>query len=167
MINVLKRMYANTEVLFIIGDITSIIKYGVGVKQGDPMAPVLFIFVIQAALDLALTTMPIKERISFLFNPTGSITPQLKPASTLSKHITISDNSEYVDDAAILFGSREDITVGMKHIHSTFLRFGLLVHTGNNMGIDKKERNQKQKLCTFLPINPKNQAILLTQPDSK
>ena len=50
LIGVIKRMYKGTEVVLKIGDLLEHIKYGVGVKQGDPMAPVLFIFAIQSAI---------------------------------------------------------------------------------------------------------------------
>ena len=40
------RMYKNSKVRLLIGEIDTTIPFNVGVKQGDSMAPVLFLFLI-------------------------------------------------------------------------------------------------------------------------
>ena len=50
------------------------------------------------------------------------------------------DKSFYVDDAAFIFLSRDDIERGGKLIQSHFKKFGLAVHVGN-----KTKKNDKSK----------------------
>ena len=44
----IKRMYSNNEVRLIIGKIDTSIPFEVGVKQGDSVAPVIFLFLVMA-----------------------------------------------------------------------------------------------------------------------
>ena len=57
------------------------------------------------------------------------------------------DKSFYVDDAAFIFLSRDDIERGGKLIQSHFKKFGLAVHVGN-----KTKKNAKSKTeAMFFP----------------
>ena len=48
MCSAIKRMYSNNKVRLIIGKIDTSIPFKVGLKQGDSVAPVLFLFIMMA-----------------------------------------------------------------------------------------------------------------------
>ncbi|KAL7547821.1 hypothetical protein ACHAWF_011093 [Thalassiosira exigua] len=50
--SVIERLYTDLKVVFKLGGITAEIKQGVGVRQGDNMAPVLFLFLMAALSEL-------------------------------------------------------------------------------------------------------------------
>ena len=48
LVDVVRRLYENMTVNLTIGEATRVIKYRVGVQQGDNIAPVLFLFLLMA-----------------------------------------------------------------------------------------------------------------------
>jgi hypothetical protein len=58
LVQIIKMMYSNVSVKLQVGKEKQLIPYSVGVQQGDNMAPVLFLFVMQAFSD------SLKERFS-------------------------------------------------------------------------------------------------------
>ena len=79
----------------------------------------------------------------FQHNPSLSKAMNVKNEGTEFKL----DRSFYVDDAAFIFLSREDIERGGKLIQSHFRKFGLTVHAGN-----KTKKDDKSKMeAMFLP----------------
>ena len=79
----------------------------------------------------------------FQHNPSLSKATNVKNEGTKLKF----DRSFYVDDAAFIFLSREDIERGGKLIQSHFRRFGLTIHAGN-----KTKKNDKSKTeAMFIP----------------
>ena len=108
----------------------------VGVKQGDNLAPVLFLFVMQAAME-TLDNVWREHNIttpSFSWQPevedepnAGTLTGQ-KPKRTGS----LFDfwRSLYADDGAFIYASSKDMIQGISLLHAHFKRFGMLMHTG-------------------------------------
>ncbi len=104
-----------------------------GVKQGDNLGPILFIFVIQAVsitLDKKWNFQKPNFRwrpFSIIGRPQGSLTGM----NYRNKGQSCSQwKSYYVDDAAFLLLNRSDATEASKLIVSHFRRFGLTVHAG-------------------------------------
>ena len=84
----------------------------------------------------------------FQHNPSLSKATNVKNEGTKFEF----DKSFYVDDAAFIFLSREDMERGGKLIQSHFRRFGLTVHAGN-----KTKKNDKSKTeAVFIPGAGKN-----------
>ena len=128
------------------------IEGSVGVKQGDNLVPILFIYLIQAVA----TTMDKKWTFATPdFRRHGSKKDgQVKYNPSLGKKVSIKTAGEkfsfwksfYVDDAAFLFLSRKDIEEGAKLIQPHFARFGLTVHCG-----DKRTGADSKTEAMFIP----------------
>jgi hypothetical protein len=124
----------------------------VGVRQGDNMAPVLFLFLMTAFAE-TLETVWREKGIPILKVMTASDdnmikgkicshTPTMFTAKTLTAYEIL--QCLYVDDGAFPFGSREDLTQGMNLIFHHFGRFGLEMHIGRGTSTLKTE-------CVFFP----------------
>ena len=108
----------------------------IGVRQGACEGPVLFIFIMAAAME----TME---------------WPVAKPTfrtSTANHHLHVerSDRkrdatsfeffaSLFADDCAVLFESHSDMVIGMDYMYKHFLKFGLEIHLGRGTAKSKTE----------------------------
>jgi hypothetical protein len=113
------------------------------VKQGDAMAAVLFIIVMQA----------MAETLTPLWNEAGIVTPEfrfhketkscygkMKGQSTNTKGTAFNlFLSLYVDDGSFLFETKEDMAKGATVLYHHMKRFGLLMHIGKNGSKSKTE----------------------------
>jgi hypothetical protein len=119
------------------------VKNMIGVKQGDAMAAVLFIIVMQA---MAETLMPLwmEAEIAmpeFRFHKeTKSWYGKIKGQSTTTKGTTFKlFLSLYVDDGSFIFKSKEDMRKRASILYHHMKRFGLLVHIGKDESKSKTE----------------------------
>ena len=122
----------------------------VGVRQGDCMSPVLFLFMVMAfseTLAICRKQMGLKM-ISFntrKYSPCdrGSLTGQ---APKTFKEVTSPElfSVLYVDNGDFPFENREQMTNGVQLISDYFKRFGLEMHIGRGTKISKTE-------CVFFP----------------
>ena len=124
----------------------------VGVRQGDNMAPVLFLFLMTAFAE-TLETVWREQNIPILKVMTASNDNLINgkicshtPNTYMSKKLTAYEILQclYVDDGAFPFGSREDLKRGMNLIFHHFSRFGLEMHIGRGKTPSKTE-------CVFFP----------------
>ena len=151
-VSAIKRMYANTKVRLIIGKIDTSIPFTVGVKQGDSMAPVLFLFLVMAFAetlekewDKAKLTKPRFSRHDVSPHTSAQLT-----AHSLSKPNSPSITRFhlfcmlYVDDGAFTFVSRRELERGAKLIFQQFQKFGLEMHIGRGSKSSKTE-------CIYFP----------------
>ena len=113
----IKRMYSNNKVRLIIGKIDTSIPFEVGVKQGDSVAPVLFLFLM---MDFAETVEAEwdKHNIQKIEFKRHSNSPQSAgritshPAKNFSQGTLIDIFCMlYVDDGVLTFISRQEIEV--------------------------------------------------------
>ena len=151
-ITVLKKLHKNVTYIMSVGEEEVEIEGSVGVKQGDNLGPILFIYLIQAVA----TTMDKKWTFATPdFRRHGSKKDgQVKYNPSLGKKVSIKTAGEkfsfwksfYVDDAAFLFLSRKDIEEGAKLIQPHFARFGLTVHCG-----DKRTGADSKTEAMFIP----------------
>ena len=143
-ITVLKKLHTNVTYIMSVGEEVEI-EGAVGVKQGDNLGPILFIYLIQAVA----TTMDKKWTFATPdFRRHGSKKDgQVKYNPSLGKKVSIKTAGEkfsfwksfYVDDAAFVYLSRKDVVDGAKLVQAHFARFGLTVHCGDKRtGADSK-----------------------------
>jgi hypothetical protein len=144
LVNVIQRLYDGASVNLKVGEASPrSIPYTVGVKQGDAMAPVLFLFLMQAfaetledsweEADIEVPTYnyhPNRER------PIGRLVNQrTKSKGTL----LLLNNLLYVDDGAFIFTNKTDMIKAAEIIFDHFARFGLIMHIGKNGKKSKTE----------------------------
>jgi ribosome-binding ATPase YchF (GTP1/OBG family) len=108
----------------------------VGVRQGDNMAPVLFLFLMSAAAE-ALEAKWRETGIAVLKVAhsrdndleSGCVrrhTPRMYNSTRLIEIFQLL----YVDNSAFPFPDRNALTAGINLIHSHFAQFGLEIHIG-------------------------------------
>jgi hypothetical protein len=110
------------------------IDYTVGVRQGDNMAPVLFLFLMQAMAETLQKEWKNSNKIipSFMYHKStnnGYTRCQPKPETTKGEIFQLL-YTLFVDDTAFIFETRDDLTRGADLLHKHFRRFGLLMHVG-------------------------------------
>jgi len=148
----IKKMYTNLKVVLKIDKEIRDICQSVRVRQGNNMAPVLFLFLMSAAAE-TLEVEWKKQNIGVLTVAhapddditTGKVrghTPQMYKSQYLTAYEIF--QLLYVDDGAFPFPTREALINGLSLIHSHLARFGLEVHIGCNGDTSKTE-------CIFFP----------------
>ena len=161
MIDLIEKMYTDINIEVVLGKVTVEFDSTSGVKQGDNLAPILFLFVIQAALDTMNRDWPV-ERPDMAWCPSvwdpgnqrvvhkGNLTQRSTKAS---EQAPMDHNSSlYADDAGFVFLSYEDIIEGTKFIKDCFALFGLEVHLGTRgAGPDGKDVKSKTEAMYFPP----------------
>jgi hypothetical protein len=168
----IERIYCNnTCVLKIKHEIAEILQ-SVGVRQGDNMAPVLFLFLMTAfAKTLELVWKQLKIPILSIMtaadeNPANGKICSHIPARFRSKKLTAYKILQclYADNGTFSFGTRADLQQGMELIYHNFAQFGLEMHIGHDTSESKTE-------CIFFPptttsSNTWNGQILLPAPSN-
>jgi hypothetical protein len=136
----------NTCVLKIENEFTEI-PQTVGVRQGDNMAPVLFLFLVTAFAE-TLGIVWKDQGIPILSVMTAadehlaegkicSHTPAMFRSKKLARYEIL--QCLYVDDGAFPFGTREDLQRGMELVYRHFARFGMEMHIGRGSSESKTE----------------------------
>jgi hypothetical protein len=134
LITVLKKLYKDVTTNLRVGEKLEQFLSTSGVKQGDNLAPVLFICVIHAvsnSLDKKweFTTPDFRW---FPNTQGGKPRGQLRGTNHNNKGTMFSFfKSYYVDDTAFILLSRGEVIAASKLIVSHFRRFGLTIHTGS------------------------------------
>jgi hypothetical protein len=159
-INLVKCLHDNFVLKLRIGDETCKIPYGKGVKQGDVMAPILFLFLMLAfseILEEEYKEWGIKP-IEFKYHADitkGQLKSQTLHCRALTFHIV---QLLYVDDTFFPFATRDDLIQGTNRIFHLFRCFGLLMHIG------KGETDSKLKAMYFPPSLPKKMSDPTNEP---
>eukprot|EP00978_Attheya_sp_CCMP212_P032113 scaffold123778_cov40-Attheya_sp.AAC.2 len=144
--NVIKRLYDDaSSVNLKVGtaDPRSI-PYTVGVKQGNAMAPVLFLFLIQAFaetleeewedadIDIATFNYHEENRAKLIGRLVGQ-------HSQSTGSLLLLSNLLYVDDGAFISSNRPDMEKAASIIFDYFAKFGLIMHIGTRGKKSKTE----------------------------
>jgi hypothetical protein len=136
-VKVLIRLHYGAKVKIKIGEVDSEIKSTIGVRQGSCEGPILFLFIMQAAME----TLEWPDGISkpqFMTRENG-LTSGEKPTRVRDALPFELWTSLFADDCALLFNSREDLIRGSNHIFSHLRKFGLLMHVGRGGTASKTE----------------------------
>jgi hypothetical protein len=146
----IRRMYTDNNVRLILGKIDLSIPFEVGVKQGDSVAPVLFLFIMMAFAE-TLEEEWVKNNLNMIQFRRKSNSPQSSgrvtshPAKTFSQGILFELFCMlYVDDGAFAFETRREMEIGANLIYKHFAKFGLEMHVGTK---SKKSKTE----CVFFP----------------
>ena len=141
MTGVIERLYKDAEIKIKIGKEERTIPYSVGVKQGDNMAPVLFLFLMQA----------LSETLEKEWKKNNITIPEFKHFPKSGKGRLLGQDWKakgktfelfyllYVDDGAFNFTDQNDMIKASKIIRDTMKRFGLIMHIGVDGGKSKTE----------------------------
>ena len=106
--------------------------YNTGVQQGDNMAPILFLFVMQAATDLiTLIDQPLEfryfpNRTNTKVQPRRLIT---QPTKSQGKTFNL-DNLLYIGNRSFLFTTNDHLEKDAQQLFDHFAKFGLQMHVG-------------------------------------
>jgi hypothetical protein len=143
MIYVIRRLYDENEIKLSMGTKKGSVKNTMGVKQGDAMAAVLFIIVIQT-MTKTLTPLWLEAEITmpeFRFHKeTKSCYGKMKGQSTTTKGTGFKMFlSLYVDDSSFIFETKEDMQKGASILYHHMKRVGLRMHIGRDGGKSKTE----------------------------
>jgi hypothetical protein len=133
LIRVIEKMYTDSVIELKVNGIKITFNSLSGVRQGDNLTPVLFLFAIQAALNqmdaewnTALTELTMSDKMTT--RPTKKSLPCMSFSCSL-----------FADDSAFLFVCREEMICGMQLVVRCFANFGLEVHLGTRTVSSKTE----------------------------
>ena len=135
LIRLLKSLHANVQVKFTVNEVTNTIECIIGVKQGDILGPLLFLFFLEAVM---ITWRKLHERPLCLYYTKYDDILTGRRFNTKGEEFSLPD-SEYADDTAVLFVSRESLVVSTPLLIAHFARFGLEIHVGYPDKLSKSE----------------------------
>ena len=133
----IRRLYSDLRVTLKVGKESVDIQQTVGVRQGDNLSPVIFLFVMTAfaeTLEKKWTQAGL-PRIEAEYTPispsskaqlTGHIRPTHSAGSTTSLSQVL-----FLDDSGFPFNTRDDAITGTRIIKETFTELGLEMHCGS------------------------------------
>ena len=125
-ISLLKVLHANFIVKFTVDDNTQSVDCIIGVKKGDTLGPMLFIFFIAAML---ITWKASCNIPACMFQSRIGATLPGRGHWAYGESFSILD-SEYTDDTAIIFQSRANVSDRNSSIILHFGHFGTEIHAG-------------------------------------
>ena len=144
LIHVIKRLNAGLEVKFGLGGEPVAVPCSVGVQQGCPLSPALFLFVMRAFLVSLDGTMPEEAKLQFRTNTRlkgkhGGKVPGTDWANQ-GQFAFSSLAPLYADGAATPLATRAALLAATNRIYDHHLRlFGLLMHVGWENMMSKTE----------------------------
>jgi len=139
------------------------ISQSVGVRQGDNMAPVLFLFLMAAVSDLIDQAWEREgiEKVEFMRPsnedfPTGQIHRHNMKKNKVTGEIIVNDQhvsfhvntTIYVDDAAVPFTSRKQLMKGLPIVQSIFSKLGMEVHVGKEEEVTDENTGESKTVLT-------------------
>jgi hypothetical protein len=146
---IIRKLYTDVFIEFNFEGIKKAFESKSGVKQGDVLAPTLFLYVMQAVFDSLDRIWSIKMPELRWRPPTSEGEPrgQLTSANWRNKGDTFSIRDIlYADDAAGIFLTRSDLFDASELICGHFGKFGLTVHTGTT---SKRPNSESKTVAMF------------------
>ena len=145
-------MYLNCTILLKIGKVTYEIDYTSRVQQVDDMAPILFLYVMRAAIKTLQSRLTC-NKLNFKYFSIqkkkskvqyGCLSLQPKPKTMKGTSFQV-DNLLYIDDGAFLFERLKELATATQIIYDHFTKFGWQMHVGT------KIQKSKAKAMFFPP----------------
>ena len=139
----IRRLYTDLKVVVKIGKEKAEIEQQVGVRQGDNVSSVIFLFLMSAfaeTLEKEWASSNISQaRFKNITNmQEGQLTGHTKESMRRGINFVI-HQILYIDDGAFFFETREDAENGLEMIHRIFALFGLEMHIGRGEQLSKTE----------------------------
>ena len=132
LVALIKRLHTGVVAKLTVGSEDKEMTCTSGTKQGDPLAAILFLFVMQACLETLdlegvefQTPVAGKAGATEKFMPTGVRWQTKRGWDTYRLWCSL-----YADDAGIIFPTRAALQEGTQRLYSHFVRFGLSMHVG-------------------------------------
>ena len=148
MVQMIENMYTNCIVKVEVGKDEFVINATAGVKQGDNLAPVLFLIYIQAVLETLDEKFPQRNKLVFATKFDHIIHGRNYKVKKGVKVFEIGE-SLYADDAYFGFGTRKELEQGAVIIDRHFTAFGLQVHRGKYLPNGKRKKSKTE--CMYCP----------------
>ena len=136
-VNLLKCLHERVVVKFTVDGIVHTLLSIIGVKQGDILGPILFLFFIAAVM---ITWKKSYNRTLCIFRSKPDFIMTGRSYRARGEELTVAD-SEYADDTAVLFEDRVETDFGAPHLINHFDRFGMEVHRGDRRKPDKESKS--------------------------
>ena len=124
LIKLIKSLHERVKVKFSIDGIIHTIESIIGVKQGDILGPVLFIFYVAAIM---ISWRKVFIGPACIFRTKQDFTLTGRSYRAYGEEFSLTD-SEYADDTAVLFESRSSTEAGVPQLMDHFARWGMEVH---------------------------------------
>lgn len=127
-----------------------------GVKQGDNMAGILFLFLIQAMAETLADHWDIETPKFWFHNNTNHARPLGRLIGQPWKSLgTVFELFYflYVDDIGFLFLSYDELVRGSRILFAHFARFGLIMHIGRGDKASKSEAMFFPRRSLHAPVN--------------
>ena len=135
LISLLQALHQTVHVKFEVDGVEQVIDSIIGVKQGDLLGPELFTFFMAAVMKTWRSSNPC-DLCTFKYKQDFDLTG--RPHKADGQELSISD-SEYADDTAFVFTSREDTQRMTPKVVNHFARWGMQVHVGKDDKGSKSE----------------------------
>ena len=142
LVSLLKSLHETVHVKFKVDGVEKVIRSTIGVKQGDILGPILFTFFLAAVM---ITWRETFEGPVCMFRTKPDFVMTGRSHRAYGDEFEVPD-SEYADDTAALFVSRESLDTNVPLLIGHFARFGMEVHTGNT----RTEKDSKSEVL-FCP----------------
>ncbi len=134
-VNVVIRLHEKAKIKVKIGEVVSELESTIGVRQGSCEGPVLFLFIMQAAIETMKWPVP-KPEFRTRVNGVTMGEQSERKRGTIAFEFWL---SLFADDCAIFFNSRADLIIGSSYLYNHLRKFGLLMHVGNGAVPSKTE----------------------------
>ncbi|GMI62527.1 hypothetical protein ScalyP_jg5732 [Parmales sp. scaly parma] len=136
LVQIIGVLHEKVMVKFEVGDATKEFPSTVGVKQGDNLAPVLFVMFMQVVIETVKKKWPAGGFLKYKSKQDGVLHGRDYAPKGNDYDFSF---SLYADDAASLFDSREAMVEGTETLYQHFVLFGMLMHVGRDGAKSKTE----------------------------
>ena len=126
LVRLLISLHKHLEVQFTVSGITNSVESTIGVKQVDVLGPILFTFYLAAVME---TWKVEQKRPLCVFRTKEDFVLTGRSWNSTGEELELPD-TEYADDTAVLFTSRQDTDKYGPLLMLHFNRWGLEVHSG-------------------------------------